>query len=115
MKEKKSIIPKVGGSGSPREPMRGMLVWLLALLLFLVMFRFFSTGTEKVDTIPYNPDFIQLVEQGKVRKCEIVTDAPGIEHVRGELAEQQYGQQDRKDPCYVFVGCHCKKPPVCGL
>ena len=34
---------------------------------------------------------------------------------RGELAEQQYGQQDRKDPCYVFVGCHCKKPPVCGL
>lgn len=88
MKEKKSIIPKVGGSGSPREPMRGMVVWLLALLLFLVMFRFFSTGTEKVETIPYNPDFIQLVEQGKVRKCEIVTDAPGIEHVRGELAEQ---------------------------
>lgn len=88
MKEKKSIIPKVGGSGSSKEPMRGMAVWLLALVLFLVMFRFFSTGTEKVDTIPYNPDFVQLVEQGKVRDCEIVMDASGVQYVRGELAEQ---------------------------
>ncbi|MDD4735892.1 MAG: ATP-dependent zinc metalloprotease FtsH [Kiritimatiellae bacterium] len=87
-KEKKSMLPKGGTTTNPKEPMRSMAIWLLAVVLFLIMFRFFSTGSEKVETIPYNPDFIQLVEQGRVVKCEIVTDAPGIEYIRGELAEQ---------------------------
>ncbi|MBN1268110.1 MAG: ATP-dependent zinc metalloprotease FtsH [Kiritimatiellae bacterium] len=69
-------------------PLRGLAVWILLLALFLTMFQIFSQGQEKYQNIPYSPDFVQLVEQGRVRKCEVVREIPGGEFVRGELLEE---------------------------
>jgi len=85
MKEK-SEKKKTGGV-DPKMPMRGMVVWILSLVLFLVVFKIFSKDKDKYERVPYNPDFVQLVEQGKVRNCEIVMDVSGVQYVRGELAE----------------------------
>ncbi len=68
-------------------PYRGLAIWLLLLALFLTMFQIFSQSQEKYARIPYSPDFVQLVEQGKIRKCEIIMEVSGIQYARGELLE----------------------------
>jgi cell division protease FtsH len=75
------------GSGKSGVPMRGMALWLLLLALFLTLFQVFSQGQEKIQKLPYSPDFVQLVEQGKIRKCEIVMEVSGLQYVRGELLD----------------------------
>ena len=74
-------------SGQAKPPFRSLMVWLLLLVLFLMMFQLFSQGQEKYRKIPYSPDFVQLVEDSKVRRCEIVLEVSGIQYVRGELTE----------------------------
>ncbi len=77
-----------GSSGEQRNmPMRGMAIWLLLLALFLTMYQVFSQGPEKFTKIPYSPNFLQLVEQGKIRKCEIVMEVSGFRYIRGELVD----------------------------
>jgi len=73
--------------GSAKLPMKGLAVWLLLLALFLTLYQLFSQGQEKYPKINYNPDFINLVESGKVRKCEIVIEVSGFQFIRGELTE----------------------------
>ena len=68
-------------------PIRGLAIWLLLLALFLTVYQIFSQGHEKVQRIPYSPNFVQLVEQGKIRKCEVVSDVSGVQFIRGELLE----------------------------
>ncbi|NCD33540.1 MAG: ATP-dependent zinc metalloprotease FtsH [Spartobacteria bacterium] len=88
MKEKKNSNPKKSSTqGESKLPMRGMAIWLLILVLLLLVFNFFSATNEKTDVIQYNPDFRQLVDQGKVRKCEIVIDQSGMQYIKGELSE----------------------------
>ncbi len=74
-------------SGQAKPPFRSLMVWLLLLVLFLMMFQLFSQGQEKYRKIPYSPDFVQLVEDSKVRRCEIVLEVSGVQYVRGELTE----------------------------
>ena len=77
-----------GGTGEPKNvPMRGMAIWLLLLALFITMYQVFSTGPEKYPKMPYSPDFLQLVDQGKIRKCEIVMEVSGFRFIRGELVD----------------------------
>ena len=71
----------------PRIPMRTLGLWLALLVLFLVMFNLFQNGRERAEEIQYNPNFVQMVEQGKIRKCEIVTEVSGGQYIRGELTE----------------------------
>ena len=68
-------------------PIRGLAIWLLLLALFLTVYQIFSQRQEKYQKLPYSPDFVQLVEQGKIRKCEVVIDVSGVQFVRGELLE----------------------------
>ena len=72
---------------SSKIPVRGLAIWLLLLALFVSLFQLFSQNQEKYQTITYSPDFVQLVEQGKVRSCEIVLETSGMNYVRGELTE----------------------------
>lgn len=71
----------------PGSPMRGLLTWLLLLVAFVFLFQSFSRGHERSRRIPFNPDFVELVEQGKVRSCEIVNELSGVQYIRGELVE----------------------------
>jgi cell division protease FtsH len=47
----------------------------------------FSGGSDRYETIKYNPDFVELVESQKVRSCEIVVEVSGVQYIRGELNE----------------------------
>ena len=67
--------------------MRGVALWLLLLALFLTVFQMFSQQQERYQKLAYS-DFSQLIREGKVRKCEIVNDASGLQYyVRGELVD----------------------------
>ena len=78
-------------------PIRGLAIWLLLLALFLTVYQIFSQGHEKYQKLPYSPDFVQLVEQGKIRKCEVVIDVSGVQFIRGELLDldEQTGRPRR--------------------
>ncbi len=68
-------------------PMRGMALWFLLLALFLMIFQMFSQQQERYQKVAYS-DFSQLIREGKVRKCEIVNEASGLQYyVRGELVD----------------------------
>jgi cell division protease FtsH len=76
-----------GGGDQQKVPMRGMAIWLLLLALFLTLYQVFAQGPEKYPKIAYSPDFVHLVEQGKIRKCEIVMEVSGFRYIRGELLD----------------------------
>ncbi len=78
---------KESGSNKPGMPMRGMALWILLLLLFVTVFQMFSQQQEKYQKLPYSPDFVQMVDQGKIRKCEIVMEVSGVQFIRGEMLE----------------------------
>ena len=73
--------------GNTRMPFRGMAVWFLLLAVLLFVFQMFSHGPERIQKVPYNPDFLQMVEEGKIRKAEIVMEMSGFRFVRGELVD----------------------------
>ena len=70
-----------------RMPFRGMAVWFLLLAVLLFVFQMFSQGPERITKVPYNPDFLQMIEEGKIRKAEIVMELSGFRFVRGELLD----------------------------
>ena len=75
--------PDFGG----RLPGRGLMIWLLLLALFLSLFQFFSRPPERVHSIPYSPDFLTLVREGRIREAELVLDVSGGQFIRGVLDE----------------------------
>jgi cell division protease FtsH len=71
-----------------RFPLRGLAMWLLLLVLALSLYQMLSQNQEQLEIIPYNPDFVEFVEEGRVRKCEIVREASGMtQYIRGELVD----------------------------
>jgi cell division protease FtsH len=42
---------------------------------------------ERMESLPYNPDFVGLVESGQVPKCEIVEEISGRQYIVGERKE----------------------------
>ena len=85
--ESKDSNRNESGSGGVKAPLRGLAVWFLLLALFLTMYQVLKGGQEQFEDIPYSPNFVQMIEEGKIRKCEIVLDASGFRHVKGELVE----------------------------
>jgi cell division protease FtsH len=76
-----------GDQGQSKFPMRGLAMWLLLLAMSLTMFQVFSQGQDRDVRVPYNPDFIQMVERGKIASAEIVLEVSGQQYVRGEMLE----------------------------
>jgi cell division protease FtsH len=77
-------------TGGQRLPVRGLAVWLLLLALFLTMFQIVQQGQEKYVKISWRPDFEKLVEEGRIRKCEIVMEVAGVnQYIRGEMIDLQ--------------------------
>ncbi len=72
---------------TPRFPMRGLAMWLLLLAMSLTMFQVFSQGQDREERIPYSPDFVRKIEQGRIDNAEIVLEVSGQRYVRGELVD----------------------------
>ncbi len=70
-----------------KVPLRGLAVWVLLLALFITMYQIFSQNQEKDEKIPLSPTFVNYVERGEVRSCEIVVEVSGVQYIRGELAQ----------------------------
>jgi cell division protease FtsH len=89
--------PKDAPPPNMRVPLRGFIVWLLLLALIITLFQLFAQHQEKYRRIPYNPNFIQMLDQGKIRKCEIILEVSGMKYVRGELTDldPKTGKPDR--------------------
>ncbi len=73
------------GTGNQRLPVKGLAIWLLLLALFLTLFQVISQRQDSVQRLEFKPDFIKLVEQGKVRSAEVVSEVLATSSV--EVAE----------------------------
>ena len=87
MDKKKNNSAGSGGDEPQRFPIRGLAMWLLLLAMSLTMYQVFSQGQERETRLPYSPDFIRKVEQGKISKAEVVLEVSGQQYVRGELVD----------------------------
>ncbi len=88
MSEKPEKPQRESGSGSGnRFPMRGLALWLLVLALSLTLYQMLVQDSQEYEKIAYSPDFVELVEQGKVRSCVIVNEISGRQYIKGELVE----------------------------
>jgi len=75
------------GPGGIKAPLRGLAIWFLLLALFLTLYQVLRGGQEHYEEIPYSTNFVEMIEKGEIRKCEIILDASGYRHVKGELFE----------------------------
>jgi len=73
------------GTTNQKMPLRGLMVWLLLLALFIALYNVLPQGRDKYPTIPWFPDFVEFVENGEVQSCEIVAEMTGVHYIRGEL------------------------------
>ncbi len=68
-------------------PMRALLAWFLLMALFITVYQLATQHSAKTAAIPYNPDFIDLLERGRISKAEVVMEASGQSFIRGELLD----------------------------
>ncbi len=83
---------KEAASTTSAQNMRPFIPWII-MMSVLVAALFFINGNEKKSSaIPYtSPDkdnFVQLVEDGKVKKCEIIKDVSGLLYAKAELKKE---------------------------
>ncbi|NQT93130.1 MAG: AAA family ATPase, partial [Lentisphaerae bacterium] len=56
--------------------------------MILVMLHFYNQRRNGPREVPYNPDFVNLVQARKIVECEIVQD-PGSEYIRGTMSPEE--------------------------
>jgi cell division protease FtsH len=61
------------------------MAWIVVMGLVLLMVYFWSKQQESRNEIAFNPDFLELLESGRVGECEIIRDVSGIESVEGDV------------------------------
>jgi len=85
--EPESSQPSPNGSPAPKVPLRGLFFWVLLGALFLSLMQLFTQGKDRLQRIPFSPDFIRKVDENKIRKCEIVLEVSGFQFIRGDLTD----------------------------
>jgi cell division protease FtsH len=84
----KNQEPKnTGDENNGKMPAKVLVFWLALIAAVLLLFNLFEQSWENTQVIPYNPDFVQKVEENKIRKCEVVTELSGAQYIKGELVE----------------------------
>ena len=68
-------------------PMRAMLVWFLLMALLITVFQLVTQHGDKPEKLPYNPEFLTLLQDGRINKAEVVMEASGQNYIRGELKD----------------------------
>ncbi len=88
--------PRDGPRGSrgnapvpPPSPLRGILAWAAIAGLILLMVHLYFNQRGGFEEIRYNPTFVSLIDEGKVKSCEIVEEVSGLTYVKGELTEPE--------------------------
>ena len=81
-------LPPRAGAGGPVSPQRrSLLIWLTLFVAGLTIIHLLTLRQQTYREIPYNPDFVELVKDGKIKSCEIVREVSGLEYIRGETVE----------------------------
>ncbi len=68
-------------------PVRGILAWLAILGMILLLFHLYMGRQEGFQQISYT-EFRDLIKEGKIKKCEIVTEVSGLQYIRGQLVPE---------------------------
>ena len=91
MSEQTNKSPQQKKPQEPGKPqnMRAMLPWIIMAGVLTATLFFMNPSSKKPGILPYtSPDkvnFVNLVEEGKVAKCDIIQDMAGQVYVRGVL------------------------------
>jgi cell division protease FtsH len=113
-KEQKGRAP--GGEADPRPKRRlpeptpnfrkALIVWLLMTALALLMVQLYRDRMEPIQEIPYNPNFRQLVVDGRIKTCEILEENTGNTFVRGVVLpppDAAAGKDKQPKPFKTYV------------
>ncbi len=90
------------GAGAP-NPMRGIMAWVVILAMGLLMWALYREQQNKLDVIPYHPDFTQYVIEGHVKTCEIIREPSGVQFLRGELTEEAAATEGAPAKFKVYI------------
>ncbi len=76
---------------SPAQNMKPFIPWIIMMGVLASALFIMNANDKKSAVIPYTSpekdNFVQLVEEGKVKKCEIIKDVSGLLYARAELNE----------------------------
>ncbi len=75
------------GKRRPPMPMRALLAWFLLMALFITIYQVATQHSAKSTNIAYNPEFIDLLNAGRINQAEVVMEASGQSFIRGELKD----------------------------
>ena len=75
------------GKRRPPMPMRAMLVWFLLMALLITVFQLVTQHSDKPEKLPYNPEFLTLLQDGRINKAEVVMEVSGQNYIRGDLKD----------------------------
>ncbi|HAL93005.1 MAG TPA: cell division protein FtsH, partial [Verrucomicrobia bacterium] len=75
------------GPRRPPLPMRALLAWFLLMALLVTIYQLATQHSPKQASLPYNPDFLALLQDGRINKCEVVMEVSGQHFIRGELKD----------------------------
>lgn len=68
-------------------PMRALLAWFLLMALLVTVYQLATQHTAKQTSLPYNPEFLALLQDGRINKAEVVMEVSGQQFIRGELKD----------------------------
>jgi cell division protease FtsH len=68
-------------------PMRALLAWFLLMALLVTVYQLATQHASKPENLPYNPEFLTLLQDGRINKCEVVMEVSGQHFIRGELKD----------------------------
>jgi len=82
---------------APRLSPKGWFAWFAIFTLLLIAYQYYATSQETVDELKYNPDFVQLIETGRVSECTINEEISGNQYITGTLKamDSRSGKQKR--------------------
>ena len=99
-----NLKKKLPEADATRMPLRNMALWFLLLTLILMAYQFYARVQEDVETIPYNPNFVRLVENHEVRECEVVDEVGARQYIVGErIAGVEKGGKARRFKVDVVI------------
>ena len=75
------------GKRRPPMPMRALLAWVMLLALAFTFYQLVTQHSAKQESLPYSPEFLALLQEGRINKCEVVMEVSGQHFIRGELKD----------------------------
>ena len=87
MDPKPNKPPEPQGPRRPPMPMRALLAWFLLMALLVTVYQLATQHGAKPASLPYNPDFLTLLADGRIDKAEVVMEMSGQHFIRGQLKD----------------------------